>query len=166
VRATEGAAGVSHHVGVSIVGCERVPLGSFRVKADQERVVAQGPVPWSLVRATQFHGLVAATLAATGRWRVVPVPRVPLQTVASAEVARAVADIAEGAPRRRCIEGAGPDAADARQLACSWRSFTGRRSLLLPGALGRALGAGALPTDRADVRGTLSLAAWRTAREQ
>jgi uncharacterized protein YbjT (DUF2867 family) len=69
------AAGVGHHVAVSIVGCDRVPMGYFRAKLEQERVVERGPVPWSLVRATQFHELVAATLAPAARWRVLPVPR-------------------------------------------------------------------------------------------
>ena len=86
--AAEEAAGVGHHVGVSVVGCELLALGYFQVKARQERVIEQGPVPWSLVRATQFHELVAATFASADRWRVLPVPRAALQTVASAEVAR------------------------------------------------------------------------------
>ena len=60
--AAERAAGVGHHVCVSIVGCERVPMGYFQVKAEQEQVVEQGPVPWSMVRATQFHEYVLAML--------------------------------------------------------------------------------------------------------
>jgi uncharacterized protein YbjT (DUF2867 family) len=89
--AAEEAAGVGHHVCVSIVGCENVPMGYFRVKADQERVVEAGTVPWSIVRATQFHEFVVANLAPAGRWHVLPVPRARLQTVASAEVAAVVA---------------------------------------------------------------------------
>ncbi|BCB79130.1 hypothetical protein Pflav_055400 [Phytohabitans flavus] len=94
--AAEAAAGVAHHVCVSIVGCDRVPLSYFRVKAEQEGVVADGPVPWTTVRITQFHELVAATLAPAGRWRLLPVPRARLRTVAVADAARAVADVAEG----------------------------------------------------------------------
>jgi uncharacterized protein YbjT (DUF2867 family) len=158
------AAGVRHHVGVSIVGCERVPLGYFRAKAEQELVVERGPVPWSLVRATQFHELVAATLESAGRWRVLPVPRAALQPVACAEVARAVANVAEGAPRLGRVEVAGPEVADVRDLARTWRSATGRRALLLPvplpGRLGRALRAGALTAERPDVSGTANFAAW------
>jgi uncharacterized protein YbjT (DUF2867 family) len=164
------AAGVDHHVAVSIVGCDRVPVGYFRVKLEQERVVERGPVPWSLVRATQFHELVAATLAPAARWRVLPVPRAALQPVASAEVARAVADVAAGAPRLGRFEVAGPEVADARELARSWRSVTGRRALLipvrLPGRLGRALRAGALTAERPDVSGTTSFAVWLEARRE
>lgn len=50
VLAAGQAAGVAHHVCVSIVGCERVPVGYYRVKAEQERIVETGPVPWTIVR--------------------------------------------------------------------------------------------------------------------
>lgn len=168
--AAESAAGVGHHVCVSIVGCEKVPLGYFRLKADQERVVEQGPVPWSIVRATQFHELVASTFASAGRMRMVPVPRARLQTIASSEVAGVVADVAEGVARRQRIEVAGPEVADVRELARAWRSITGTRALLLPvplpGELGQALRAGALTADRPDVRGTTPFATWLAARKR
>ena len=67
-----------------------MPVGYHKVKADQERAVEQGPVPWSIVRATQFHELVAMILTAAARWRVLPVPHAALQTVAAAEVADVV----------------------------------------------------------------------------
>jgi uncharacterized protein YbjT (DUF2867 family) len=162
--AAERAVGVGHHVGVSIVGCERLAMGYFTVKAEQEQVIEHGPVPWTLVRATQFHELVAATLESAGRWRVLPVPRAALQTVASSEVARVVADAAEGRPRLGRVEVAGPEVADARDLARAWRSVTGRRALLipvpLPGRLGRSLRGGALTAPRPDVRGATGFAAW------
>jgi uncharacterized protein YbjT (DUF2867 family) len=167
----EEAAGVGHHVGVSIVGCELLALGYFQVKSQQEKVIEHGPVPWSLVRATQFHELVAATIASAGRWRVLPVPGAVLQTVASAEVARVVADAAAGTPRLGRVQVAGPEVADARELARTWRSVTGRRALLipvpLPGKLGRALRAGALTAERPDVQGTMRFADWlRAQRDQ
>lgn len=165
--AAEDAAGVRHHVGVSVIGCDRVPIGYFRVKADQERVVEQGPVPWSIVRATQFHEYVVTMLDAVRRLPVLPVPRVPVQTVASAEVARVVADVAEGPPRQGRVSVAGPEISGMRELARVWLSGTGRHALLLPlpfpGKLGRALRAGALTAKRPDVRGTTPFAAWLSA---
>jgi uncharacterized protein YbjT (DUF2867 family) len=164
------AAGVRHHVGVSIVGCEKVPMGYFQVKAEQERVVEQGPVPWSLVRATQFHEYVATMLDAGARWRILPVPRAALQTIASAEVAPVVADVAEGVPLRGRVEVAGPEVDDARELARTWRSVTRRRALLLrvplPGKLGRALRGGVLTTEQPDVRGTTPFEKWLAAARQ
>jgi len=160
-------AGVTHHVCVSIVGCDRVPLGYYRVKTEQEDVVARGPVPWTIVRATQFHEFVAAMLGAAARYRVVPVPRGVLQPVAVTEVARAVADAAVGGPRRGRVEIAGPEVAGIRDLAMTWRRATGQRALLVPvpvpGKVGRALRDGALTTDRPDTRGEQTFAAWAEA---
>src|SRR5215468_8868737 len=129
----EAAAGVKHHVCVSIVGCGEVPMGYYRAKADQERVVSQGAVPWSIVRSTQFHELVGTILTAAGRWRVLPMPRGVLQPVACADVARAIADVAEGA------------------LLIT---------MPVPGTVGRALRSGALTAPRPDVRGTTDFADW------
>src|ERR1700753_1836985 len=102
-------AGVAHHVCVSVLGCELVPVAYFKVKAKQENVVAQGTVPWTIVRATQFHEYVAAMMAALARYGVVPVPSAILQPVASAEVAAVVADIEADGPRRGRVEVAGPE---------------------------------------------------------
>jgi uncharacterized protein YbjT (DUF2867 family) len=166
--AAEEAAAVGHHVAVSIVGCEQVPFSYFRVKAEQERVIERAPVPWSIVRATQFHELAAATLEALGRWRLLPLPRAPLQTVAAAEVARVVADVAGSPPRQGRVVVAGPEISDARDLARTWLAVTGRRAVLLPvavpGKLGDALRSGVLTAHRPDVRGTVPFAAWLAAR--
>jgi uncharacterized protein YbjT (DUF2867 family) len=166
--AAEQASGVAHHVGISIVGCERVPMGYYRVKAAQEQVVSGGPVPWTLVRATQFHELVDMALTAAVRWRFVPIPAGRLQTIASAEVARVVADVAEREPRRGRIEVAGPQVMTIGDLAGTWLSATGQRAVrvpvLVPGKLGRALRAGALTTADPDVLGTQTFADWLAAR--
>jgi uncharacterized protein YbjT (DUF2867 family) len=166
--AAEQQAGARHHVAISIVGCERVPMGYYRVKAKQEQVVERGPVPWSTVRATQFHELVAMALAAAGKWRVLPIPAARLQTIAAAEVARVVADVAEGEPDRGRIQVAGPQLTTAAELAHTWKSVTGRRALSVPvpvpGKLGRALRAGALTAEDADVLGTQTFGDWLSAR--
>jgi uncharacterized protein YbjT (DUF2867 family) len=96
--AAEQEAGVGHHVCVSIVGCDQVPMGYYRIKTDQEHVVEHGPVPWTIVRATQFHELAATALAAAAKYRVLPIPSMRLQTIAAAEVAEAVATTAEAEP--------------------------------------------------------------------
>ena len=158
------AAGVGHHVCVSMVGCDQVPMSYFRVKADQERVVSQGAVPWSIVRSTQFYELVGTVIAAAGRWRVLPMPRGVLQPVACADAARAVADVAEGAPLKRCFTVAGPEVSEVRDLARTWRKVTGHRAALMampvPGTVGRALRSGALTVQRPDARGTTAFADW------
>jgi uncharacterized protein YbjT (DUF2867 family) len=157
-------AGVSHHVCVSIVGCDRMPVGYYRVKTEQEDVVARGPVPWTIVRATQFHEFVAAMLGAAARYRVVPVPRGVMQPVAVAEAARAVAGVAAGGPLRGRVEVAGPEVTSIGDLAATWRRATGRRALLLPvpvpGQVGRALRDGELTSAHPDIRGDQTFAAW------
>lgn len=80
---------------------------------------------------------------------------------------RIATDVAEGAPVLGRIHVAGPEVTDARVLARTWRSVTGRSALLLPlplpGRLGRALRGGALTAERPDVRGTTGFAAWLAA---
>jgi uncharacterized protein YbjT (DUF2867 family) len=162
--AAEEKAGVRHHVCVSIVGCELVPMGYYKVKVEQEQVVEQGPVPHSIVRATQFHELAATALTAAGRWRVLPVPRIRLQTVAAAEVASVVADVAVGEPAGGRVEIAGPEVMTARDLARTWKSVTGRSAVMvpvpLPGRLGRALRDGGLTAANPGRRGAITFSAW------
>ena len=162
--AAEQQAGVGHHVCISIVGCDQVPMGYYRVKVDQERVVTQGPVPWTIVRATQFHDLVGGLFAAAARYRVLPAPAMPLQPVAAADVARVLADTAEADPRGSRISVAGPQVSSVRELARTWLAATGRSAALLPvplpGRLGRALRAGALTTTDPDVTGAITFGGW------
>ncbi len=166
--AAEQHAGVGHHVCISIVGCERVPMGYYRVKTEQEQEVEHGPVSFSIVRATQFHELASAALCAAGKYRVLPVPRMRVQTVAAAEVAGVVADVSEGEPRGR-VQVAGPQVSTGRELARSWQAVTGRSAVLVPlpvpGKIGRALRDGALTAEHADVLGTITFADWLAARQ-
>jgi uncharacterized protein YbjT (DUF2867 family) len=162
------AAGVGHHVCVSVVGCELVPTGYFRVKAEQEDAVARGTVPWTIAAATQFHEYLATMFGAGARWRALPVPGALLQPVASAEVARTVADAAEMGPRGDRVQISGPEVASAAELARVWRRATGTRAVLvpvrLPGRLGRVLRDGALTAGRPAVRGSVTFADWLNGR--
>jgi len=163
-------AGVTHHVCVSIVGCDTMPVGYYRVKTEQEDVVTAGPLPWTIVRATQFHEFVAAMLGAAARYRLVPVPRGVLQPVAVAEAARAIADVAVAGPRRGRIEVAGPEVDAIRDLAMTWRRTSGQRALLVPlpvpGKVGRALRDGSLTTAHPDARGSVTFADWAKSRPE
>lgn len=162
--AAERDAGVRHHVGVSIVGIDDVPMGYYRTKVAQEEEIVHGGVPWTILRATQFHDLVAMLFGATSRFRVLPGFRALLQPVAVDEVAIAVADLAEGAPRHGREEIVGPEVVELRDLARTWRARTGRRAMVvhgrLPGGLGRALRRGGLTDPHAPARGSTTFAAW------
>ncbi len=160
----EQAAGIGHHVCISIVGCDRAPISYYKVKVQQERVTEHGPTPWTIVRATQFHELLAGVFAAAARWRLLPSVGARLQTVTASEVAGAVANVALGPPLRRRYVVAGPEIVDGRELARRWQAVTGRRALrvpvAVPGKLGKALRDGALTAGRPDVRGAVTFEAW------
>jgi uncharacterized protein YbjT (DUF2867 family) len=168
--AAEAEACVAHHVCVSIVGCDQLPMGYYKVKTEQEAIVAAGPVPWSIVQATQFHELAATALAAAARFRILPVPRMQLQTIAAAEVARAIAGVVTAPPVRGRVHVAGPQVLSGAEVARTWRRVTGRRALLVPvpvpGRLGRALRDGGLTAPQPDIRGTISFADWLAAGEE
>lgn len=162
--AAEERAGVCHHVCVSIVGIEAVPMAYYRVKVQQERVVESAGLPWTIVRSTQFHNLLGALLSAAGRRHVLPAARAQFQPVDVGEAADAVATVATGAPRMSRVTVAGPEVHDLRSLGRMWREATGRRAIEipipLPGKLGRALREGQLTCANPDVRGTQTFAAW------
>jgi uncharacterized protein YbjT (DUF2867 family) len=121
-------------------------------------------VPWTIVRATQFHEFIANILGAAPAGGRRLRPRALLQPVACAGVARYVADIAEQPPGGRETSIAGPEVTELRTLARTWRSVTGRQLALIPvrvpGRIGRALRSGALTTSQAEVTGHIPFAAW------
>lgn len=160
----ERDAGVRHHVCVSIVGIEDVPVAYYRVKVEQERVVQNGGLPWTIVRSTQFHELLDALLSAAGRRHVSPAARAQFQPIDVDEAAEAIAAVATAAPRLARVSVAGPEVHDLRSLGRMWREATGRRTIEipipLPGKLGRALRGGRLTCASPDVRGTRTFAAW------
>ncbi|MFD4602694.1 SDR family oxidoreductase [Streptomyces sp. NPDC058464] len=103
-------AGVGHFVILSIVGVDRVPdLDYYRAKVLQEDLLKAGPVPYSIVRATQFMEFMDGTLAMTTDGDTVRLPRTPIQPIAAADVAATVADVAAGKPLNGVLNVAGPD---------------------------------------------------------
>lgn len=142
------AAGVAHHVLISIVGCDAVPMDYYRAKAEQERVVEAGPVPFTILRATQFHTLLAGLFEAAAKAGVRPRAGVPLQLLDPLVAAVHLADAAHAGPSGRLPDLAGPRRQSAAELADAWSRTTGRGRIPvrvpLPGRTGRALRAGAL----------------------
>lgn len=143
-------AGVEHVVGIGIVGAEALaPLVPYyRVKVTQEQVVSSGDVPWSWLRATQFHDFVGQAVAGLARLPVLPVPAIRYQPVDRGEVAAALADAVEAGPAGRLADVAGPQALPMVDLARIWLQAHGRHqravSIPLPTQFGRRLREGAL----------------------
>jgi len=146
--AAERAAHVGHHVALSIVGIDEVPTGYYQGKLAQERVVAEGDVPWTVLRATQFHEFAQQVLgfAAVGPFSFVP--RMLSQPVAAAEVAVRLVELAEQGPSGRAPDMGGPERLQMVDLArkVSRARGLGRRvvPVRLPGAIGRGMRRGAL----------------------
>ncbi|MCA5892976.1 SDR family oxidoreductase [Isoptericola sp. NEAU-Y5] len=106
----EERAGVRHHVVLSIVGTDRNPdSGYLRAKVAQEELVRSGGVGWTVVRATQFFEFARQIADGATVDGVVRIPPVAFQPIASADVARYVAEAATGDPRRGVTEVAGPE---------------------------------------------------------
>ncbi|MFE4772003.1 SDR family oxidoreductase [Streptomyces sp. NPDC056713] len=102
--------GVGHFVILSIVGTDQVPeLDYYRAKALQEHIVANGTVPFSIVRATQFMEFMDAVMSWTADGDTVRLPATPIQPIASKDVAGAVAEVAAGAPLNGIRNIAGPE---------------------------------------------------------
>ena len=145
----EAAAGVQRHFLISIVGIDRVPMGYYKLKLEQEDVLngAQG-VAVTILRATQFHQLLDMAFRSTSKFGTVPRANIPLQPVDPREVAVALADgVDEGTWDGR-REFAGPDIRPLTELARAWKQARGKTAISLPlplfGRMGSALKAGGL----------------------
>jgi uncharacterized protein YbjT (DUF2867 family) len=109
ILAAEAAAGVKHHVALSVVGADRIPdSGYMRAKVAQEKLIKANRVPYTILRATQFFEFLAA-IAGPGT-DTVHLPNAPMQPMAADDVAAALADVAVGSPANGVLEVAGPEA--------------------------------------------------------
>jgi uncharacterized protein YbjT (DUF2867 family) len=108
--AAASAAGVGHAVILSIVGADQVPgLAYYRAKVLQEDILRAGPVPYSIVRATQFFEFIPAVLSLTADDSTVRLPATLVQPIASADIAEAVAEVSVGTPLMGTRNVAGPE---------------------------------------------------------
>lgn len=102
--------GARHFVILSIVGVDQVPqLDYYRAKVLQEEVLKAGPLPYSIVRATQFMEFMDAVLSWTTDGDTVRLPATPIQPIAAEDVADAVAEVAVGAPLNAVRNIGGPE---------------------------------------------------------
>lgn len=108
--AAEAAAGVRHHVALSVVGTDRLlTSGYFRAKMAQEELIKASKVPYSIVRATQFFEFVGAIAQSATAGQTVRLPPALMQPIVSDDVAAALADVAIAEPLNGTVELAGPD---------------------------------------------------------
>ncbi len=142
----ERDAGVKHHVALSIARAVEHPHGYYAAKALQEQLIADGPIPWTILRTTQFFEFAEQKAVAVWRWAIVA--KFLSRPVAAASVARRLVEIAEGEPRGMTPEFAGPDElrmADlARMVFETHGDQRGVIELPIPGKMGRSMRDGAL----------------------
>lgn len=126
-------AGVRHHVLLSIVGIDRVEGNAhYAGKREQERLVSAGPVPWTIVPATQFHDFAAMVTGWTERDGVATIAPLLVQPIAPADVADVLAEIATGQPQGRYVDVAGPETQDLVDMARRSCAARGRSVRLVP----------------------------------
>lgn len=140
-------AGVRHHAVLSIVGSDRVDLGYYAGKREQERLTEAGPLPWSILRATQFHEFAGQVLDQVPG-PVAVVPRMRTQPVAASDVGAALASLVVGPPVGRAVELAGPREEHLPDMARRLLAARGSRrkvvAVRLPARGGAAMAAGGL----------------------
>ncbi len=106
----EAAAGVGHHVALSIVGADRLPdSGYMRAKVAQERLINASEVPYTIVRATQFFEFVGGIAQSATDGQTVRLPPALMQPIVSDDVAAALAHVAVAEPLNGTVELAGPE---------------------------------------------------------
>lgn len=116
--AAESRVGVAHHVVLSVVGLDNPTTNPhYAGKRAQEGAVMAGPVPWTIVRATQFHDFAAMVVGWTRRDGVATIAPLLVQPIAPGDVAVALVEAALGAPQRRRIDVAGPETQDLVDMA-------------------------------------------------
>ena len=162
--AAESRQDVRHHIALSIVGIDTIPVGYYAGKLAQERVIADGAVPWSLLRATQFHEFAGQLLARASFGPVSLVPTGLVRPVAATDVADSLVTVAEGGPAGRVRDLRGPQDETllgmARRLTAAEHS---RRVLLgvsLPGEYWRGLRSGVLRGTADSDEGPLTFDQW------
>lgn len=167
--AAEKTAGVRHHVALSIVGIDDAPHMYYAGKVAQEKEVTSGDVPWTILRATQFHEFASQIYGQIKIGPIIVVPKMRSQPIAAREVAARLVQLAEGTPAGRVKDLGGPHtelmSRMVRDYAASIEgtpAHLGGRivELPIPGAYGKAMRDGTLLTGADADHGTQTFDEW------
>jgi uncharacterized protein YbjT (DUF2867 family) len=163
--AASSRAGVGHFLYMSIVGVDVIPYAYYQRKLEAERLVESSGIPYSIVRATQFHSLVDTLLTALARVPLVmPLPKdVQFQSVAEEDVAERLLRTVGNGPLNGVVNFGGPEIMRLEAMAYAWRTVRGHRKLTfqlpVPGTLARAFRDGRNTVSSPD-RGTIRWSDW------
>ncbi len=123
--AAETAAGVRHHVALSIVGIDRSDNGYFRAKVAQEKLIVASGVPYTIIRSTQFLEFLRGIADSGTEGNKVRIATGMFQPIAADDVAANVADVAIAAPRNGIVEIAGPERAPFNEIVARYLKAVG-----------------------------------------
>jgi uncharacterized protein YbjT (DUF2867 family) len=123
--AAEAAAGVRHHVALSIVAVDRTDNGYFRAKVAQEKLVESSGIPYTIIRSTQFLEFLRGIADSSADGNVVRLPPVLFQPIAADDVAANVAEVALAPPRNGIVEIAGPERAPFNEIVARYLKTVG-----------------------------------------
>src|SRR6516225_1430308 len=123
--AAEAAAGVRHHVALSIVATDRTDNGYFRAKVAQEKLIVASRIPYTIVRATQFMEFLRGIADSSADGNIVRLPPILFQPIAADDIAAIVAEVALAAPRGGIVEIAGPERAPFNELVARYLKAVG-----------------------------------------
>ena len=124
--AAEAAAGVRHHIALSIVGADRTPdNGYFRAKVAQEKLIEASGVPFTIIRSTQFLEFLPGIAQEATKGNIVRVSPGLFQPIAADDVAAFVADVALAPPRNGIVEVAGPERAPFNEIVARYLEAVG-----------------------------------------
>src|SRR5437763_16890244 len=122
----EAAAGVRHHVALSIVGTDRSPdNGYFRAKVAQEKLIEASGIPYTIIRSTQFMEFLRGIADSGAEGNVVRISPGLFQPIAADDVAAIVADVALAAPRDGLVKIAGPERAPFNEIVARYLQAVG-----------------------------------------
>jgi len=121
----ETAAGVRHHVALSIVGTDRSDNGYFRAKVAQEKLIETSGIPYTIIRSTQFLEFLGAIAASGADGNIVRISPGLFQPIAADDVAAIVADVALAAPRNGVVEIAGPERGPFNEIIARYLKAAG-----------------------------------------
>jgi uncharacterized protein YbjT (DUF2867 family) len=123
----EAAAGIRHHVALSIVAIDRTDNGYFRAKVSQEKLIEASGIPYTIIRATQFLEFLAGIADLSADGNTVRLPPILFQPIAADDVAAIVAEVALAAPRNGIVEIAGPERAPFNEIVARYLKAVGDR---------------------------------------
>jgi uncharacterized protein YbjT (DUF2867 family) len=121
----QAAAGVRHHVALSIVGTDRSDVGYFRAKLAQEKLIEASGIPYTIIRATQFMEFLGGIGDSSSDGNRVRLPPVLFQPIAADDIAPIVAEVALAAPCNGIVEIAGPERAPFNEIVARYLKAVG-----------------------------------------